>query len=449
MSETLELTWEEIKNFPAGSYRLIDIRSAFDTAYGMIPGAVNIPREKLEETWEELPADRKMILYCTRGIFSKECAGELRENGGEQFYSLAGGYHGWLVTEMNAEEEKAGGINGENAPSTAVKSAGKKEEPDACQKDDKEVADDSEHGQRGERKSNGRSQKALDVEKSIRKRFHKELFSRFAKAIREYELVRENDKIAVCISGGKDSMLMAKLFQELQRHHKFPFELVFLCMDPGYSELNRKVIENNARLLEVPITFFESSIFEAVYDIEKSPCYLCARMRRGYLYSKAKELGCNKIALGHHYDDVIETILMGMLYGGQVQTMMPKLHSTNFEGMELIRPLYLIREDDIKHWRDYNGLQFIQCACRFTDSCTTCRPDGTGYSKRQEVKQLIAEMKKTNPFVESNIFKSVENVNLNTVIAYKEQGVRHHFLDEYDRNDMCRGAEENPGSQSG
>ncbi len=412
MSEILELTWEEIKNFPAGSYRLIDIRSAFDTAYGMIPGAVNIPREKLEETWEELPADRKMILYCTRGIFSKECAGELRENGGEQFYSLAGGYHGWLVTGMNAEEEKAGGIN-------------------------------------GERKSNGRSQKALDVEKSIRKRFHKELFSRFAKAIREYELVQENDKIAVCISGGKDSMLMAKLFQELQRHHKFPFELVFLCMDPGYSELNRKVIENNARLLEVPITFFESSIFEAVYDIEKSPCYLCARMRRGYLYSKAKELGCNKIALGHHYDDVIETILMGMLYGGQVQTMMPKLHSTNFEGMELIRPLYLIREDDIKHWRDYNGLQFIQCACRFTDSCTTCRPDGTGYSKRQEVKQLIAEMKKTNPFVESNIFKSVENVNLNTVIAYKEHGVRHHFLDEYDRNDRCRGAEENPDSQSG
>ncbi|MCC8125998.1 MAG: ATPase [Clostridiales bacterium] len=449
MSETLELTWEEIRNLPHGSYCLIDIRSAFDTAYGMIPDAVNIPREELEETWKELPADQKMILYCTRGIFSKECAEELRENGAEQVYSLAGGYHGWLVSEKNAEEEKAGGIKDENAPSTDVKSAGEDEEPDVRQKDNEAAADGSEQRQHGERKPNGRSQKALDVEKSIRKRFHKELFSRFAKAIREYELVQENDRIAVCISGGKDSMLMAKLFQELQRHHKFPFELVFLCMDPGYSELNRRMIENNAKILEVPIVFFESSIFEAVYDIEKSPCYLCARMRRGYLYSKAKELGCNKIALGHHYDDVIETILMGMLYGGQVQTMMPKLHSTNFEGMELIRPLYLIREDDIKHWRDYNGLRFIQCACRFTDSCTTCRPDGTGYSKRQEVKQLIAEMKKTNPFVESNIFKSVENVNLNTVIAYKEHGVRHHFLDEYDGYETHDDTEEVPESHGG
>ncbi len=270
-----------------------------------------------------------------------------------------------------------------------------------------------------------------EIEQSIRKKFHKSLFSRFAKAINTYDLLQEGDKVAVCISGGKDSMLMAKLFQELKRHNKFPFELVFLVMDPGYKETNRKMIENNARLMGVPITVFESEIFNAVYEIEKSPCYLCARMRRGYLYSKAKELGCNKIALGHHYDDVIETILMGMLYGGQVQTMMPKLHSTNFEGMELIRPMYLIREDDIKHWRDYNDLHFLQCACRFTDTCSSCRPDGTSVSKRMEVKQLIRRLKETNPFVEGNIFKSVENVNLSTIIAYKKNGQVHHFLDSY------------------
>ena len=271
-----------------------------------------------------------------------------------------------------------------------------------------------------------------EVEKSIRKRFHKELFSKFARAINDYELVQENDRIAVCISGGKDSMLMAKLFQELKRHNKFPFELTFLVMDPGYNPANRQMIEYNARILNVPVTIFQSEIFDAVYDVEKSPWYLCARMRRGYLYSKAQELGCNKIALGHHFDDVIETILMGMLYGGQVQTMMPKLHSTNFQGMELIRPLYLIREDSIKHWRDYNHLRFLQCACRFTeDSAVSKNSDGSELSKRMEVKKLIAEMKKTNPFVENNIFKSVENVNLSTIIAYKEQGVRHHFLDQY------------------
>lgn len=274
--------------------------------------------------------------------------------------------------------------------------------------------------------------RAEEIEKSIRKKFHKALFTKFAKGINEYDMLQENDKVAVCISGGKDSMLMAKLFQELKRHNKFPFELVFLVMDPGYKEANRRMIEENARLLEVPITVFETDIFDSVYGIEKNPCYLCARMRRGYLYSHAKQLGCNKIALGHHYDDVIETILMGMLYGGQVQTMMPKLHSTHFEGMELIRPMYLVRESDIKHWRDYNGLQFLQCACRFTENCTVCQDDGSSESKRMEVKQLIARLKETNPFVEGNIFKSVENVNLSTVIAYKKNGVRHHFLEEYD-----------------
>ena len=273
-----------------------------------------------------------------------------------------------------------------------------------------------------------------EIETALRKnkRFHRTLFSRFAKAINTYELIQPGDKIAVCISGGKDSMLMAKLFQELRRHDKFPFELEFLVMDPGYKDENRQLIESNAREMGVPIRIFESVIFDAVYEIDKSPCYLCARMRRGHLYAKAKELDCNKIALGHHYDDVIETILMGMLYGAQVQTMMPKLHSSNFEGMELIRPMYLIREDDIKAWRNANNLRFLQCACRFTEANQHCRADGSSDSKRMEIKQLIKEMKKNNPYVEGNIFKSVENVNLRTIIAYKQDGQVHHFLDHYD-----------------
>ena len=228
-------------------------------------------------------------------------------------------------------------------------------------------------------------------------------------------------------------MLMAKLFQELLKHNKFHFELVFLVMDPGYSSENREIIEHNARLLNIPITVFESTIFDSVYNIEKSPCYVCARMRRGYLYSKAKELGCNKIALGHHFDDVIETILMGMLYSGQTQTMMPKLKSTNFEGMELIRPMYLIREEDIKKWRDYNDLSFIQCACKFTDTCTSeaCMTSSRTGSKRLETKHIIENLKKINPYVENNIFKSVQNVNLETIIAYKDKNGTHNFLDRY------------------
>ena len=275
------------------------------------------------------------------------------------------------------------------------------------------------------------NEKAKEVEQSLRKKFKKKIWSKFTKAINTYELVKPGDKIAVCISGGKDSMLMAKCFQELKVHNKFDFEVKFLVMDPGYSPENRKVIEDNAKKLNIPITIFESDIFESVFNIEKSPCYLCARMRRGHLYHFAKDMGCNKIALGHHYDDVIETILMGMLYSGQIQTMMPKLHSTNFEGMELIRPLYLVREDDIKAWRDYNDLHFIQCACKFTDTCTTCNNE-ENQSKRIEIKNLISELKKTNRFVEGNIFKSVENVNLNTIVAYKKDGVKHNFLDTYD-----------------
>lgn len=380
----IEITWEELQSRDLDRYILVDTRGDEAVNYGMIPGAIAIPECELVDKLAAAAGDKKVILYCSRGQNSKASAEYFREQGMD-VYSLQGGYTGWLLNLMQKEQP------------------GEKE-----------------------------NERAREIEKSIRKKFHKVLFSRFAKAINEYDMIQENDKIAVCISGGKDSMLMAKLFQELKRHNKFPFELVFLVMDPGYSEANRKIIENNAKLMDIPITIFESQIFDAVYDIEDSPCYLCARMRRGYLYSHAKELGCNKIALGHHYDDVIETILMGMLYGGQVQTMMPKLHSTNFEGMELIRPMYLIREDDIKRWRDYNDLHFIQCACRFTDTCTTCRTDGRSPSKRMEIKNLIASLKQTNPFIEGNIFKSVENVNLRTIIAYKEDGVKHHFLEHYD-----------------
>ena len=272
---------------------------------------------------------------------------------------------------------------------------------------------------------------AENVEKSIRKKFHSELFSAFCRAINDFDMIHAGDKIAVCISGGKDSMLLAKLFQELKRHNKIPFELVFLVMDPGYNSANRKKIEDNAALLNVPIEIFETDIFENVLNIEKSPCYVCARMRRGHLYNKAKELGCNKIALGHHYDDVIETILMGMLYGAQMQTMMPKLKSANFEGMELIRPMYYVREKDIIHWRDYNGLSFLQCACKFTEKfyAENAKEDG---SKRKKVKSLIARLAKEDPQIEANIFKSAENVSLATVIVYKDKnGKKHHFLDEY------------------
>ena len=387
--EEWNIQYKELLSMPEQSYRLIDIRDEASMSYGMIPGAEWLPTETIEQNLDAADKEKKLVLYCTRGALSEECAEVLREKGYDAV-SLEGGYTRWLLERMEAEQKK------------------EEEEP-------------------GEELL-----RAEEIEKSIRKKFHKRLFSRFAKAVREYELVQEGDRIAVCISGGKDSMLMAKLFQELKRHNKFPFELVFLVMDPGYNEANRAVIEHNAKLLGIPITVFETEIFDAVYNVEKSPCYLCARMRRGYLYSKAKELGCNKIALGHHYDDVIETILMGMLYGAQVQTMMPKLHSTNFEGMQLIRPMYLIREADIKHWRDYNDLHFIQCACKFTDTCTTCRTDGTSVSKRMEIKNLIAELKKVNPHIESNIFRSVENVNLHTVIAYKKDGVKHSFLEGYD-----------------
>lgn len=374
----MEITVQDLSLLDKETYQLIDIRSALEIAHGAIPGAIAVPAEEIEGN-QSIDFSKKLVICCSRGRFSQEAAQMLIEKGYDAV-SLSGGYTAWLLYQMQEEEKH---------------------------------------------------DISKDVELSIRKKFRKNIWCRFTKAINQYELVKEGDCIAVCISGGKDSMLMAKLFQELKLHNKFAFDVKFLVMDPGYSPANRTVIEENARKLNIPITIFESDIFESVYHVEKSPCYLCARMRRGHLYTYAREMGCNKIALGHHYDDVIETILMGMLYGAQVQTMMPKLHSTNFEGMELIRPLYLIREDDIKAWRDYNGLHFIQCACKFTDTCTTCNNE-ENRSKRVEIKELIKEMKKKNPFVEANIFKSIENVNLDTVVGYKADGIRHSFLDDYD-----------------
>ena len=376
----MEISVEKLGELQPEDCVICDIRGEHDRAYGFIPGSAGISAEELLTS---PPADgKKLIIYCARGVVSVDLADELCDRGLEA-YSLEGGYIAWLRAEMR-------------------------------RRNDEELRE--------------------RVEQSIRKKFRVSLMSKFIKALKTYQLVNEGDRVAVCISGGKDSMLMAKLFQELKRYSEVNFEVKYLVMDPGYNADNRRIIEDNARALGIPVTIFETDIFESVYNVEKSPCYLCARMRRGYLYRFAQELGCNKIALGHHYDDVIETILMGMLHGAQIQSMMPKLHSTNFPGMELIRPLYLIREDDIKAWRDYNGLHFIQCACKFTDTCTTCN-DGQNHSKRQETKELIRELKKSNPDVEKCIFKSVENVNLDTLIAYKQHGVRHHFLDSYDDKD--------------
>ena len=370
---------------------IIDIRREADFLRETYPGAKHIYWEEFEAHRDEVPKDRPVDLICYTGERSDELARELLEEGYE-VYSVQGGYRAYLRMKLleSMEQTKA---------------------PDAEEKN---------------------LDRCSEIERSIVKKFRKEIWRKFTKAINEYELIQDGDKIAVCISGGKDSMLMAKLFQELERHGKKNFEVVFLVMNPGYNEINYETIVNNAKILNVPITVFTSEIFDIVAGEEESPCYLCARMRRGHLYSKAKELGCNKIALGHHFDDVIETILMGMLYGAQVQTMMPKLHSTNFPGMELIRPLYLVREEDIIHWMNYNDLHFIQCACRFTESCASCGGTEKG-SKRAEIKDLIRELRKKNPYIEKNIFRSVENVNLNTVIGYKKDGVRHHFLDEYDK----------------
>ena len=273
-------------------------------------------------------------------------------------------------------------------------------------------------------------EKYQEIERSIITTYRRDIWQQFITAVVQYELVREGDRIAVCISGGKDSMLTAKCMQELQRHGKYRFELEFLVMDPGYNEQNRQTVLDNARLLNIPIKIFETNIFNVVAKTDRSPCYLCARMRRGYLYSEAQKLGCNKIALGHHFDDVIETILMSMLYGAEIKTMMPKLHSTNYPGMELIRPMYLVREEDILRWKRRHGLSFIQCACRFTENCVL--GDNGGTSKRQEVKALLKKLRQGNPNIDKNIYNSILNVNLNTVIGYSDKNGKHSFLDDYD-----------------
>ena len=273
-----------------------------------------------------------------------------------------------------------------------------------------------------------------DIERSVIKQYRKSIWRPFVSALNEYDMIRPGDRIAVCISGGKDSFLLAKCMQEILRHGKMTFGLEFLVMDPGYHPDNRSLIEENACRMGSPVKIFDSDIFDVVVDVEESPCYLCARMRRGWLYAKARELGCNKIALGHHFDDVIETILMSMLYGAQVNTMMPKLHSTNFPGMELIRPLYLVREADILSWKEENGLRFLQCACRFTERIAREKAleEEVHSSKRQEVKELIRKLEKGNPGVAKNIFRSVENVNLDACIGYVKDGRRHHFLETYE-----------------
>lgn len=374
----MSISVEELKKLDKDSYIIIDMRSETELSYGGIPDAVNLKADEILES-NLIDKSKTLIICCARGVFSVDVAESLREHG-LNAYSLEGGYTAWLLNKMEESEF---------------------------------------------------SEFAKKTEQSLRTKFKRTIWSKFTKAIKTYELIKPGDCIAVCISGGKDSMLMAKCFQELKLHSEYEFDVKYLVMDPGYSPQNREIIENNAKRLNIPITIFETDIFASVYNVKNNPCYLCARMRRGHLYNFAKNMGCNKIALGHHYDDVIETILMGMLYGSQIQTMMPKLHSDNFEGMELIRPLYLVRENDIKSWRDHNDLYFIQCACKFTDSCTTCNNEEQR-SKRAEIKDLIKTLKETNPHVEGHIFKSVENVNLKTIIAYKQNGVKHHFLDDYD-----------------
>ena len=384
------ITVTEMERLDPVEITIIDIRKQEDFKRNTMPHAVNIPIEKFEEGLPELDKTKPVYVLCHTGERSQEIAKQL-EQAGYDAASITGGYRAFLQLQLSRMMEQEWSL---------------------------------EENRKG-------------IERSLITKFRKPIWRKFTKAIQEYQLIQEGDKIAVCISGGKDSMLMAKLLQELQRHGKISFELIFLVMNPGYNPDNWKIIQDNAKLLGIPLTVFESDIFNIVADIEKNPCYLCARMRRGYLYSRAKELGCNKIALGHHFDDVIETILMGMLYSGKVETMMPKLHSTNFAGMELIRPLYLVKEADIMAWRDYNKLHFIQCACRFTENCATC--GGGRGSKRDEMKELIAKFRETSDVIESNIFRSVENINLRKIVGYQKDGQTYHFLDDYE---SLRGAGE-------
>ena len=382
------ITIEELEALKDAEKTIVDFRPQDQYMRGTFPGAVSLPASRLEEQYEEETArlDKMHPVYvmCHTGEKSQEWVRRLTGDGFDAV-NVEGGYRAWLRLSLSRF------VGGESE------------------------AD--------------REEKRARIEQSIIKKFRKPIWRAFTRALNTYDLIQEGDKIAVCISGGKDSMLMAKLFQELKKHGKFQFETVFLVMNPGYNADNWKIIQDNAKLLGIPLTVFESDIFDTVATIEQNPCYLCARMRRGHLYAQAKALGCNKIALGHHFDDVIETILMGMLYSGKIETMMPKLHSQNFEGMELIRPMYLIKEDAVKAWRDYNGLQFIQCACRFTENCVSC--GGGRGSKRDEMKELIAHFRKESDVIEKNIFKSVHNINLKTVIGYHKDDWTYNFLDDY------------------
>ena len=382
------ITIEELEALKDAEKTIVDIRPQDQYMRGTFPGAVSLPASRLEEQYEEETArlDKMHPVYvmCHTGEKSQEWVRRLTGDGFDAV-NVEGGYRAWLRLSL-------------------FRFVGGESEAD-------------------------REEKRARIEQSIIKKFRKPIWRAFTRALNTYDLIQEGDKIAVCISGGKDSMLMAKLFQELKKHGKFQFETVFLVMNPGYNADNWKIIQDNAKLLGIPLTVFESDIFDTVATIEQNPCYLCARMRRGHLYAQAKALGCNKIALGHHFDDVIETILMGMLYSGKIETMMPKLHSQNFEGMELIRPMYLIKEDAVKAWRDYNGLQFIQCACRFTENCVSC--GGGRGSKRDEMKELIAHFRKESDVIEKNIFKSVHNINLKTVIGYHKDDWTYNFLDDY------------------
>ena len=388
-SDMEEITVEELLKKSPEEMIVIDIRKKEDYDKGTFPFAKNIPMEKWQQAEFDLDREKTIYILCHTGERSAEYVSDL-EDKGYSVKNVQGGYRSYLRYTLERFVEK-----------------------------DELLLE-----------------KRAQIERSIIKNFRKNIWRKFTKAINEYELIQEGDKIAVCISGGKDSMLLAKLIQELQRHGKINFEAVFLVMNPGYNKENWSIIEKNAKLLGIPLTVFETDIFDIVADVEKNPCYLCARMRRGYLYSNAQKLGCNKIALGHHFDDVIETILMGMLYSGRIETMMPKLHSDNFENMELIRPLYLVKEKSIKAWRDYNGLHFIQCACRFTEHCATC--GGEQGSKRDEMKELVEMFRKTSKVIDSNIFKSVTNVNLQKILGYQKGKENYFFLDDYEERKKGR-----------
>lgn len=378
------ITIEELNRLNEDDVTILDIRSEGEYKRSTYKNAIHGDINNIEHCFNKIPKNKPVYVFCHLGTKSPFAA-QVLENAGYDAGYIEGGYRSYLRLRLGDILSDEAAVN----------------------------------------------EKTKEIERSIIKKFKKPIWRKFTKAINVYNLINDGDKIAVCISGGKDSMLLAKLFQELLKHGKKNFSLEFLIMNPGYNEENWQIISDNSKILGIPLTVFKTDIFDIVKDIDKNPCYLCARMRRGYLYSNAKAMGCNKIALGHHFDDVIETTLMGMLYSGKFEAMLPKLHSKNFEGMELIRPMYMIREDSVKAWRDYNGLDFIQCACRFTENCESC--GGESASKRNEMKELIAYFRQKDPRIEANLFNSIHNVNLSTILGWKDSAGKHSFLDNYDK----------------